>query len=134
LIRVRSASAARASEYGGDAVLAEEQERATRKRELMARLQATFIDGPVLAIPLVKMQYTFNPDRVQPFGERGSVYESLEMRDAWGTIVVASGGALITSDYQRLIVPANGDGYTLTLNEGWKIVAGAREGDKTLTR
>lgn len=44
------------------------------------------------------------------------------------------GGGWITSDYQRLIVPADGAGYELTLNEGWKIVAGAREGDKTITR
>ena len=33
-----------------------------------------------------------------------------------------------------LIVPADGSGYDLTLHEGWKIVAGAREGDKTITR
>jgi len=124
----------RTSAYGGDAVLAEEQARATGKRELMARLQATFIDGPVLTIPLVNMQFTFDPNHVQPFGDRGSVYETLELRDAWGKIVVTKGGALITSDFQRLIVPANGDGYVLTLNEGWKIGAGGREGDRAVNR
>ncbi len=121
LIRVRPNAVARTSAYGGDAVLAEEQARATRKRELMARLQATFIDGPVLTIPLMKMQFTFDPDHVQPFGDRGSVYETLEVRDEWGKIVVTKGGALITSDFQKLIVPAGGDGYVLTLNEGWKV-------------
>lgn len=126
--------AVRTSEYGGDAVLAEEQARATRKRELMARLQATFVDNPVLTIPLVNMQFTFDPDHVQPFGERGSVYETLEVRDTWGKIVVTKGGALITSDFQKLIVPADGGGYELTLNEGWKVVAGGREGDKNVSR
>lgn len=134
LIRVRPHVQVRTSEYGGETVLAEEQARATRKRELMARLQATFIDGPVLTIPLVNMQFTFDPNHVQPFGERGSVYETLEARDAWGKIVVTKGGALITSDFQKLIVPAAGDGYVLTLNEGWKVVAGPREGDKAVSR
>lgn len=134
LIRVRPHAEARTSEYGGEAVLAEEQARATRKRELMARMQATFIDGPVLTIPLVNMQFTFDPNNVQPFGEHGSVYETLEVRDAWGKIVVTKGGALITSDFQKLIVPAGGDGYELTLNEGWKVVAGTREGDHNVSR
>jgi hypothetical protein len=124
LIHVRPSASARTSAYGGDAVLAEEQARATRKRELTARLQATFIDGPVLTIPLVNMQFTFDPNHVQPFGEHGSVYETLEVRDAWGKIVVTKGGALITSDFQKLIVPAGGEGYVLTLNDGWKVGEG----------
>jgi hypothetical protein len=124
----------RTSRYGGESVMAEEQARATRKRELMTRLQATFIDGPVLTIPLVNMQFTFDPNHVQPFGERGSVYETLEVRDAWGKIVVTKGGALITSDFQKLIVPANGDGYVLTLNEGWRLVDGPRDGDRSVRK
>ena len=76
----------------------------------------------------------FADHEFQPFGDRGNVYETLEVRDAWGKLVVTQGGALISSDYQRLFVPANGDGYALTLNEGWKMVAGGREGDKTLSR
>jgi hypothetical protein len=109
----------RTSEYNGEAVMAEEQARAERKRALMARLQATFIDGPVLTIPLVNMQFTFDPNTVQPFGDRGNVYETAEIRDAWGKLVVNRGGALITSDYQKLMVPASGEGWELTLNEGW---------------
>lgn len=127
LIRVAPTANPRIAEYAGDAVFVEETARATKRRELMARLQATFIDGPVLTIPLVNMQFTFDPNHVQPFGERGSVYETLEVRDAWGKIVVTKGGALITSDFQKLIVPANGDGYELTLNEGWVRTGGTVE-------
>jgi hypothetical protein len=122
------------SEYGGEAVLTEEWARAERKRALMAKLEATFVTGPVLTLPLEQMQFTFDPNSVQPFGDRGSVYASLEVRDVWGKIVVRAGGGWITSDFKRLIVPADGAGYELTLNEGWKIVAGAREGDKTITQ
>jgi hypothetical protein len=124
----------RSAEYGGEALLAEELARAERKRALMAKLEATFINGPVLTLPLEQMQFTFDPNHVQPFGDRGSVYETLEVRDVWGKIVVREGGGWITSDFKRLIVPAGRAGYELTLNEGWKTVAGAREGDKTITR
>jgi hypothetical protein len=129
-----AAAAAAVQKYGGEAVLAEEQARAERKRALMARLEATFVTGPVLTLPLEQMQFTFDPNQVQPFGDRGSVYETLEVRDTWGKIVVREGGGWITSDFKRLIVPANGSGYELTLNEGWKMAAGAREGDKTISR
>ena len=118
----------------GDAVLAEENARAEQKRALMAKLEARFITGPTLTLPLEQMSFTFDPNSVQPFGDRGSVYESLEVRDLWGKIVVREGGGWITSDFKRLIVPADGAGYELTLNEGWKIVAGAREGDKPVGR
>ncbi len=100
----------------------------------MASLEARFVTGSTLTLPLEQMQFTFDPNHVQPFGDRGSVYQSLEVRDVWGKIVVREGGGWITSDFKRLIVPADGAGYELTLNEGWKIVAGAREGDKTITR
>jgi hypothetical protein len=111
----------------------EEKTRAAKKLELMAPLRRKFIEAPVLTIPLRQMEFKFDPNRVQPFGELGTVYPSMEVRDVWGKIVV-SGGGLISADYSRLVVPASGEGYELTLNEGWKIVAGDREGDKTVSR
>ncbi|HKR66432.1 MAG TPA: hypothetical protein VJZ00_22085 [Thermoanaerobaculia bacterium] len=117
--------------YGAAAVRADEQARAEKKEKLLASLRAKFVDGPVLTIPLRQMQFTFDPNNVQPLGDLGTVYPSMEVRDVWGKIVV-TGGGLISPDYQRLVVPASGEGYTLTLNEGWKIVPGVREGDTTL--
>lgn len=119
--------------YDAAAVHEDERARAKTKRELLARLRAKFVDGPVLTIPLQSMSFTFDPNRVQPLGDLGSVYESMEVRDAWGKIVVAGGG-LISADFQKLVVPANGEGYTLTPADGWRIVDGARPGDKTLAK
>jgi hypothetical protein len=117
--------------YGEGPLWSEEKARAAKKLELMTALRKKFVEDPVLTIPLQQMQFTFDPNRVQPFGELGTVYPSMEVRDAWGKIVV-SGGGLISADYSRLVVPASGEGYELTLNEGWKIIPGAREGDKTV--
>jgi hypothetical protein len=87
----------------------------------------------VLRIPLGQFEFTFDPNNVQPLEGLGSVYPTMEVRDAWGKIVV-TGGALMTSDYKTLIVPANGDGYTLTLADGWRVVDSVRAGDKTIDK
>ena len=115
-----SATASDPERYGGAAVRGDEDARAERKRRLFSELQAKFVDGTLLVIDLEQMSFTFDPNNVQPFGEHGTVYPSMEVRDTWGKIVV-SGGALVSPDFKRLTVPANGDGYTLTLNEGWEI-------------
>jgi hypothetical protein len=120
-------------DYQAAAVHEEERVRAEKKRELLAQLRAKFVDGPVLIIPLKSMSFTFDPNSVQPLGDLGSIYQSMEVRDVWGKIVV-TGGGLISADFQRIVVPANGDGYTLTLNDGWKVIAGPREGDKTVVQ
>ena len=106
--------------YGGEAVRAEEDARAERKRAMYAALQAKFIDGDVLVIPLEQMSFTFDPNNVQPFPPHGTVYPSMEVRDVWGKIVV-TGGALISADYKKITVPASGDGYTLELAAGWEV-------------
>lgn len=106
--------------YAADTVRADEDARAEKKRALFAALQAKFIDGPVLVIPIEQMSFTFDPNNVQPFGEHGNVYPSMEVRDVWGKIVV-TGGGLMSADYKKITVPANGDGYTLSLNTGWEI-------------
>jgi len=118
-----------AAQYGGGVIRAEEDARAEKKRQEKIALRAKFIDGPVLTLPLGRIELVFDPNGLQPFDEFGTVYRRIEITDAWGKIVV-DGGALLTSDWKRLIVPAGGEGYTLTLNAGWRIVDDARAGDK----
>ena len=123
----------RAAAYGGDIIHAEEAARARRKQEELAALRAKFVEGPLLTLPLAEMQFTFDPSSIQPLDTLGSVYRTMELRDRWGTIKV-TGGALLTSDFKRLIVPATGEGYTLTLHEGWKISEGERKDDRVVRR
>jgi hypothetical protein len=113
--------AARSGEdYGEAEVRVQEETRAAKKRELLASLRATFIDGPVVTIPLEQMAFTFDPNRVQPFEVLGSVYESVEVRDVWGK--VAAPKALISPDYKKLIVPVGA--FELTAAEGWNVIDG----------
>jgi hypothetical protein len=112
--------------YDGAAVRADEDARAEKKRVLFAQFKARYVDGPLLVIPLTNLQFTFDPNTVQPFGTVGTVYPTMEGRDEWGKIVV-NGGILSTPNFKELVVPANGDGYTLTLSDGWRIANGRVE-------
>ena len=120
--------------YDGAALYAAESKRDAERRALLEALHAKFVAGPVLIIPLTKFSFVFDPNAVTPFGTLGTVYRTLEVRDAWGKIVAKEG--LISSDFQSLIVraPENtearaGEGWALTLGEGWKLVPGKRSGD-----
>ena len=118
------------AKYGASELLAAERTRDEKKQATLRDFRARFIDGPVLVLPLRNMQFEMNPNEAQPFEQYGTVYPTLTLRDAWGSIVVKQGGAMIASDWTKLIVPRPPtDDYTLSLNEGWKI-----EGDTVVRR
>jgi hypothetical protein len=134
-VAAASDAEARAATYDGAQLLAAERERDARKQVMLREFRARFIDGAHLTIPLKKMSFEFDPNAAQPFEALGTVYPALTARDDWGTIVVHKGGAMISSDWTSLVVPAEAsDDYTLTLKDGWTIVPGARAGDATLKR
>lgn len=125
----------RAASYDGAQLLAAERERDARKQAMLREFRARFVDGAHLTLPLKHMSFEFDPNKSQPFENFGTVYPTLTARDDWGSIVVHKGGAMIASDWMSLVVPAEANGdYTLTLNDGWSIVPGAREGDLTIAK
>jgi hypothetical protein len=72
----------------------------------------------------------------------GTVYPTLSAADLWGT-ADAKKGALITPDFKRLYLPLpnpaagesiSGEGWTLSLKPGWKIIPGKRKGDLMLVK
>jgi hypothetical protein len=126
---------ARAASYDGAKLLDAERRRDARKQAMLREFRARFLDGAHLTIPLKHMSFEFDPNAAQPFEALGTVYPTLTARDDWGSIVVHKGGAMIASDWSSITVPAEArDNYTLTLNDGWRIVPGARAGDATLSK
>lgn len=137
----------RALAYDGAAVMAREVARAEVQRQALARYQARFVEGPVLILPLGEsLRYTFNPQGAEALGELGTVYLTSRVTDEWGILQV-TGGVLLSRDQGGRVsearVPAprtpagpplDGDGWTLTLTEGWRLVPAARAGDFTLAK
>ena len=125
----------RATRYDDGTLLAAEKERNTRKQAMLLQFRARFIDGPHLTLPMANGSFQFDPNASQPFERFGTVYPTMTMRAGWGSLVVHHGGAMISSDWTSLVIPANaGDDYTLTLNEGWSAVPGPRAGDLMLAK
>jgi hypothetical protein len=132
--------AKRAQSYDGAALSAAEADRDAKRREQLASNRKKFIDGPVLTLRFRKMNVQFNPSNLQPLGDAGTVYPTIRITDEWG-VIEGKNGALMKPDWSALVVSApavatgstvTGDGWTLTLEPGWKVVPDARSGDFTL--
>jgi hypothetical protein len=65
------------------------------------------------------------PNETQSFPGHGTVYPKIHLMDEWGAIDVTRGGALITVDWTKLVVPRPpSDDYTLRLADGWEVGEG----------
>lgn len=132
---------ARANLYDGDEIIAGETERENHRRETAAKYRARLLEGPVLVVPVKgSFHYTFDPNNVTPLDDTATIYPTLRVTDEWGILEV-SDGALMFRDNRGITKlhvtapadiqkqPVQGSGWKLTLNDGWKIVAGERKGD-----
>jgi len=115
--------------YNGDSILTAETARAEQKKILAVRYKKIFIAQPHLDITFVKMSASFNPSTMQPLEDKGTVYPTIRVTDEWG-ILEAQQGALMSPNWDKITVSAplktnglhiSGEGWTLTLNEGWTI-------------
>jgi hypothetical protein len=116
---------------GGAEIVGQEDARQKTIVDRTARYAALFVDGPTVELPLgEKTNIGFDPNAVASFEGHGSVYETLQLSDSWGTLKVESGGALVSKDFKRAFVPASpatapehpaGAGWTLTLANGYAL-------------
>ncbi|HYX40722.1 MAG TPA: hypothetical protein VE821_03440, partial [Pyrinomonadaceae bacterium] len=136
----------RADEYDGQALRAAEDERAAARQKQLAEYRAQLVKGPTLVLPLTeRMRYSFDPNNVVPLDGAGTVYPTLRVTDEWGILEV-SHGALMTRasrTVSKVYVaaptdaetrPLKGDGWTLQLNDGWRLTPAERKGDFTLQK
>jgi hypothetical protein len=135
---IETAANERATKYGGVALGAEEDGRERAHRDLVKNYRAKLVDGPVLIVPLHKMNMQFDPGNLVSLDSLGTVYPNIRIVDDWGVLTVTKDGALMSADFTRVLVPApkkmaqptiEGDGWNLRLNPGWSLSPGQRKGD-----
>jgi hypothetical protein len=129
----------RAGNYDGAALAKSEEEREQKRVAREKSYRSRLIDGPVLTIPLQKMNMQFDPGNLVPLEGFGTVYPEIRIVDSWGVLEVKRNGALLSGDFRKVIVPApaiklngsmaEGDGWRLELKSGWKTNTGNRPGD-----
>lgn len=118
--------------YGYAALAEEERDAEHRRTEQAKHWAAQLVEGPVLRLPLVKMQIHFNPSNLFPLPPHGTVYPTLEVIDEWGSLKTETGG-LIGKDWSSVILPASAQG-SITLKPGWGWRPGKRKGDLIAAR
>jgi hypothetical protein len=126
---VRAASAA-GKRYGYDALAKEEHEAEHHRNEQAKYWTAQLIKGPVLRLPLAKMQVRFDPNTLFPLPPHGTVYPTIEISDEWGSLKAVS-GALI-ENWAVVSLPAAAQDQ-VTLKSGWSWKPGPRKGDLVAT-
>jgi hypothetical protein len=116
-----------------------EQAREDARRARMAAWRARLVDGPVLALPMAKANLQFNPQTLQSLDGVGTVYPTLRLDAAWGTLEVSQGALVNPTTHFAAVSAAgmagdhlSGDGWKLALKAGWSVVAGERAGDFTV--
>ena len=137
---LQQAARQEASQYNSPALKAAEIQRDVKRQQVIAQYREQLIDGPVLILTFKNMHVQFDPRNLQPLGEAGTVYPTMRITDSWG-VLEASKGALMKPDWSAVVVRApatsngmniKGDGWTLELKPGWRLVAGPRHGDLML--
>jgi hypothetical protein len=132
---------ARAQLYGGATLLQSETVRDSEREKRLAAYRATFVEHPVLVLPIPNPRFTFDPNEVQSFQPHGTVFPNLSATQDWGILKVVEKGALVSPKWDRITLSAPtssrsghlaGDGWTLELSPGWLLVPGTRPGDFTV--
>jgi len=134
----------RAQAYDGDEVIAVETQRDRDRQVKLSSARQRFINGPILAFPVgAKFNFGFDPNRVVSVDENSTVYEGGQVSDAWGLLKAPDGFLIVrgVNGFVRVQVdapnnpqerPLKGDGWTLELAPGWKLMPGPRPGDFSL--
>ncbi|MBX3096039.1 MAG: hypothetical protein KF812_04190 [Fimbriimonadaceae bacterium] len=130
----------RANAYSSSEIFVSEDARESERQRQIELWTERLVTGPVLHLPLLQSNFTFNPNEVTPLGRWGNVYPTATISAEWGTITVTK-GARISADWQSAYVTApiaanelKGDGWTLELKPGWRITEGDRVGSFTLRK
>lgn len=130
----------RADAYRPADIFAEEDKRERERQRIIAEYRALLVTGPVLELPLSKMNFTFNPTQIVPLGEEGTVYPTATISDVWGTVEVQKGARINRNFTTAYISPptspyhVSGDGWKLTLKPGWQVTPGEKPGYFRITR
>jgi hypothetical protein len=126
--------------YGGPEIRDREAKREVERKARVAELRRRFVEGPVLILPRAR-NASFSSIGMTPIPGEGTIYPSFRTTAEWGTLEASA--VLMAPDREKLTVPAppaaegktfKGDGWSITIAEGWIIRPGPRAGDFQLVR
>lgn len=117
-------------QYDGHTIVAEENAREAKRKELIAEYRREFIEKPHLEIHFEHMNVSFDPRNIMPLDDKGTVYPNIRITDNWGILTVEN-GALMSPNWDKIAVSiptkiddgnVSGDGWRLRLNSDYAVV------------
>ena len=127
--------------YSGPEIRSAEQARIEQRRTRELELRNRFVDGPVFVVPSGGGT-TFNAVGATPIPGVGTVFVlPYRTKAEWGTLE-ATKGVLISEDGKRVLAgpihidgtTIRGEGWTVTVGDGWSVRSGSRSGDYQVMR
>jgi hypothetical protein len=130
-----------AMSYGGAALRIAEDEREQARQARLAGWRETLVKGPVLIVDLsLCTSRTMDTRHFHPFDTGRTVYGVRTLIAQWGTLEVRAegGGAILENKASGLgrvslrnaaADSLSGEGWTLTVADGWLVAPAEREGD-----
>jgi len=139
----------RAEQYDFERLSKEEIDRDNARKDILAAYRKKYVDGPLLLLNMVgDYNYSFNPHNMQALDGIGTIYGTMQLSAPWGILKITGGALMIETPKgrRRILVPApqdtgkfaaseyQGDGWTLKLNSGYKLIPGPRTGDYSICK
>ncbi len=123
--------------YGYTAIFEKEKKREEEINKKIAYYKNLFLNTPCLKLVFEKMNVSFNTSNIIPLDSLGTVYPTIRVTDKWGILEVTE-GALMEPKWKYITVSnliitddktVMGKGWTLKLNENYKIVKDGNTGN-----
>lgn len=128
----------RARKYNGEELIAKENELEKEINKKKENIISTYIQGPILSLPVKKPNIEFSPLNMIAIDEMGTYYKTLRIVDVWGILEVED-GAFINKNWSAIHVISSeivkddgkisGIGWQLKLNEDWEMIPGDQTGN-----
>jgi hypothetical protein len=127
--------------YGGTEIRAAEKTRDEQHKARLLELRKRYVDGPGLLVPSGGGA-SFNAVGATPIPGVGTVYVMpYRTSSVWGTLEALKGILINEDGTRRLSGPVRiddatltGDGWTVTVAQGWTVRSGPRSGDYLIIR
>ena len=118
--------------YSYEKIEKKEKKRELTVEKILAEYKNKFTCEPVMKIYLRRMNIGFDPNNLLSLDTLGTVYRSLRLTDDWGILIVHEGGALLSKDWDYILIPGQnmkqsgekitGAGWELFLKENWQLI------------
>lgn len=132
---------ARGEIYGYRSIRHEEARTGRLRSREDAHWRALLVDGPVVLVPVMGANITFDPRRVKPLPPYGAIYLTMTASGVWGRLSVTQ-GALLNRGWSKIALPRDGSdagptelrgiGWELQLSPGWTWRRGPRSNDVSI--